>query len=82
VTQSIAIPVAKAAWEGCHMLVIAPRWPGPVYPEWASLCALCPNRWCLPQDRPIYIRWGSDLMPAPKWRTWSFLLDSRSGSQA
>jgi len=60
--------VAKAAREGCHMLVIAPEWPGPQYPCWASLCSLCPNRWCLPQDSPIYLRGGSDIMPAPKWR--------------
>jgi len=58
--------VAKAALEGCHMLVIAPGWTGPKYPWWASL----------------YLREGSDLMPAPKWRTWAFLLNSCSGSQA
>jgi len=52
------------------MLVISPECPGPQYPWWASLCARCPNRWFLPQDRPIYLRVGSDLMPAPKWRTW------------
>jgi len=45
--------LAKAAREGCHMLVIAPEWPGPPYPWLASLCALCPSRWCLPQGRPI-----------------------------
>jgi len=73
--------VAKAAREGCHMLVIAPEWPGPQYPWWASLCGLCPNRWCLQRDRPIYPG-GSDLVPAPKWRIWAFMLDSRSGSQA
>jgi len=32
--------VAKAAREGCLMLVIAPEWPGPQYPWWAALCAL------------------------------------------
>jgi len=58
--------VAKAAREGCHVLVIAPEGPGPQYHWWASLCALCPNRWCLPQDRPIYLRGGSDLIQNPK----------------
>jgi len=45
--------VAKAAREGSHILVIAPDWPGPQYPWLASLCALCPKRWCPPQGRPI-----------------------------
>jgi len=51
--------VAKAAWEGCLMLIIAPEWPGPQYPWWAALCALCPKRWQLPQDRPVYLRGGA-----------------------
>jgi len=63
------------------LLVIAPEWPGPQYPWLAALCALCPNRWQLPHDRPVYIRGGTDLMPAPRWRTWAFVLDSREGSQ-
>jgi len=25
---------------------------------------------------------GTDLMPAPRWRTWAFLMDSREGSQS
>jgi len=74
--------VAKAARVGCHMLIIDREWPGPHYSWWISLCVLCPNRCCLPQYRSIYIRWVSDLMPAPKCRTWAFLLESRSGSQA
>jgi len=73
--------VTKAAREGCLMLVIAPEWPGPQYQWWAALCALCPKRWQLPQDWPLYIRGVTDLIPAPRWRTWAFLLDSREGSQ-
>jgi len=73
--------VAKAALEGFLMLIIAPEWPGTQYPCWAALCALCPRRWQLPQDRPPYLQGGTDLMPAPRWRTWAFLLDSREGSQ-
>jgi len=57
------------------MLIIAPEWPGLQCPWWAALCALCPKRWQLPQDRPLYLRGGTDLMPAPKWRTWAFFLD-------
>jgi len=60
--------VAKAAREGCLMLIIAPEWPGLKYPWWAALCALCPKRWQFPQDRPLYLRGGTDLMLAPKWR--------------
>jgi len=74
--------VAKAAREGCLMLVIAPEWPGPQYPWLAALCALCPKRWELPQDRPVYLPGGTDPMPASRWRTWAFLLDSREGLQA
>jgi len=37
--------VAKAAWECCHMLFIAPDCSGSQIPSWASLCALCLNRW-------------------------------------
>jgi len=51
--------VTKAAREGCLMLVIAPEWPGPQYPWWGALCALCPKRWQLPQDRPVYLRGGA-----------------------
>jgi len=40
--------VAKAAREGSLMLIIAPEWPGPQYPWWTTLCALCPRRWQLP----------------------------------
>jgi len=64
------------------MLTIVQKWPDPQYPWWAALCALCPKRWHLPQDRPLYLRGGTDLMPAPRLRTWAFLLDSREGSQA
>jgi len=72
--------VTKAAREGCLMLVIAPEWPNPQYPWSAALCALCPKRWQLPQDRPVYLRGCTDLMPATRWRTWAFLLDSREGA--
>jgi len=61
------------------MLIIAPEWPGPQYSWWTALCALCPRRRKLPQDRPLYLRAVTDLMPAPRWRTWAFLLDSREG---
>jgi len=64
------------------MLIVAPEWPGPQYPWWATLCALCPKRWQFPQDRPVYLRGGTDLMPDPRWRTWAFLLDSREGAEA
>jgi len=74
--------VAKAEREGCLMLIIAPEWPGPQYPLWAALCALCPNRWQLPQDRPLYLRGVTDLIPALRWRTWAVLLESMEGSQA
>jgi len=30
----------------------------------------------------VYLRGSTDLMPAPRWRTWAFLLDSREGAQA
>jgi len=63
------------------MLIIAPELPGPQYPWWTTLCALCPRGWQLPQDRPIYLRVGTDLMPAPRWRTWAFLMDSREVKQ-
>jgi len=72
--------VAKAAREGSLMLIVAPEWPGPHYPWWTMVCALCPRRLQLPQDRPIYLRGGTDVMPAPKWRMWAFLTDSREGS--
>jgi len=74
--------VAKGAPEGCLMLITATEWPGTQYPWWAALCALFPKRWQLPQDRPLYRRGATDLMPSRKWRTWAFLLDSREGSQA
>jgi len=64
------------------VLIIAPEWPSPQYPWWTALCALFPRRWQLPRDRPLYRRGGTDLMSAPRWRTWAFLLDSREGSQA
>jgi len=64
------------------MLIVAQEWPGPQYPWWAALCALCPKRWQLPQDRPVYLRGGTGPMPAPRWRKWAFLLDSREGLQA
>jgi len=35
--------VSKAAWEGCHMLVIAPEWPGPQYPWGAVALRLVPQ---------------------------------------
>ena len=59
------------------MLIVAPEWGGPGYPWWAALCALCPRRWCFPEGRPVYLCGGTELMPAPRWRTWAFLLDSR-----
>jgi len=37
------------------MLIIAPGLPGPQNPWWAALCVLCPKRWQLPQDRPLYL---------------------------
>jgi len=69
--------VTKASREGCLMLVVAPEWSGPGYPWWTALCALCPKRWCFPEGRPVYMRGGKDLVPAPRWRTWAFLLDSQ-----
>jgi len=63
------------------MLIIAPEWPSPQYLWWAAVCALCLKRWQLPQDRPLYLRRGAELMPAPRWRTWAFLLDSGKGSE-
>jgi len=50
--------VAKAAPEGSLMLIVAPEWPGPQYLGWTTLCALCPRRWQLPQDPPLYV-WGA-----------------------
>jgi len=32
--------VAKAAREGCLMLIIVQEWPGPQYLWWTALCAL------------------------------------------
>jgi len=49
--------VAKAAREGCLILIIAPEWPGPQYPWWAALCALCPKRSVPPR------RHGLDASP-------------------
>jgi len=69
--------VTKASREGCLMLVVALEWSGPGYLWWMALCALCPRRWCFPGGRPVYLRGGTDLVPAPRWRTWAFLLDSR-----
>jgi len=69
--------VTKASREGSLMLVVAPEWGGPGYPWLAALCALCPRRWCFPEGRPVYLRGGTELMPAPRWRIWAFLLDSR-----
>jgi len=73
--------VTKASREGCLMLVVTPKWSGPGYPWWTALCALCPRRWCFPEGRPVYLRGGTDLMPAPRRRTWAFLLDSRPQQQ-
>jgi len=67
--------VTKASREGCLMPVVATEWSGPGYPWWTALCALCPKRWCFPEGRPVYLRGGTDLMPAPRWRTWAFHLD-------
>jgi len=69
--------VTKASREGSLMLVVAPEWGGPRYPWWAALCALCFRRWCFPEGQPVYLRGGTELIPAPRWRTWAFLLDSR-----
>jgi len=44
--------------------------------------ALCLKSWCLLQDRLVYLRGGTDLMPAPKWRKGAFVLDSRAEPQA
>jgi len=74
--------VVEAEREGCLMLIIAPEWPGTQYPWWTALCALCPRRWQIPQDRPFYLRGGTDLMLVPRWRAWAVLLDSRERSQA
>jgi len=74
--------VAKAARKGSLMLIITPEWPGPLYPWWTTLCARCHSRWQLPQDRLLYLRGGTDLMPAPRWRTWALLMDSREGLQS
>jgi len=69
--------VAKASRESILMLVVAPEWTGHGYQWWSDLCALCPKKWCLPEGRPVYLRGGTVLMPAPRWKTWAFLLDSR-----
>jgi len=63
------------------MPVVATEWSGPGYPWWTALCALCPKRWCFPEGRPVYLRGGTDVVPAPRWRTWAFLLDSRPPKQ-
>jgi len=46
------------------------------YPWSSALCALRPKKWCFPDSRAVYLRGGTNLMPAPRWRTWAFLLDS------
>jgi len=69
--------VTKAAREGCLMLIVAPELLGPAYPWWTALCSISPKRWCFPDGRPVYLRGGTEQMPAPRWRTWAFLLDSR-----
>jgi len=69
--------VTKASREGCLMLVVAPEWSGPGYQWWTGLCAPCPKRWCFPDGRPVYLRGCTDLVPASRWETWAFLLDSR-----
>jgi len=69
--------VTKASREVSLILIVAPEWGGLGYPWWAALCALCPMRWCFTEGRPVYLRGGTELMPAPRWRTWAFLLDSR-----
>jgi len=69
--------VTKASREGTLMLIVAPEWGRPGYPWWAALCALGPRRWCFPEGWPVYLRGGTELIPAPRWRTWAFLLDSR-----
>jgi len=58
--------VTKASQEGSLVLIVAPEWGGPGYPWWAALCALCPRRWCFPDGRPVYLRGGTELMPAPR----------------
>jgi len=58
--------VGKAAREGSLMLIIDPEWPGPQYPWWTTQCAHCSRRWQFPHDRPLYLRAGMDLMPAPR----------------
>jgi len=63
----LEVVLAKAARERSLMLIIALEWPGTQYPWWTTLCAVCPRRWQLPQDRPLYLRVGTDLMPAPRW---------------
>jgi len=69
--------VTKASREGCLMLVVIPEWSGPGYPWRTALCALCPKMSCLPEGRPVYMLWGTELVAAPGWRTWAFLLNSR-----
>jgi len=61
--------VSKASREGCLMLVVCPEWSGPGYPRWSALCALCPKRWCFPEGRPVHVRGGTGIVPAPRWRT-------------
>jgi len=71
--------VTKAAREGCLMLVIAPEWPGPVVGR-----VVCPvSQTVAATVGPARVpAGGTDLMPAPRWRTWAFLLDFREGVQA
>jgi len=51
------------------MLIIALEWSGLQSPGRAASCALCPKRWHLPKDGPIYLREGTDLMPLAEWQT-------------
>jgi len=64
------------------MLVVAPELSGPWYPWWTALCTLCPKRWCFPEGRPVYLLWGTDMVPAPRWRPRAFALDSGPPQQS
>jgi len=74
--------VTKAAREGCFMLVIARSGPAP-NTRGGLRCVPCvPDGGSSRRTGPCTSGGGTDLMPAPRWRTWAFLLDSREGAQA
>jgi len=74
--------MAKVARDGLHY---ADHWPGvarPPIPLVGRVMRPVPQAVAAPLDRPLYPRGGTYLMPAPTWRTWAFLMNSREGSQA